>query len=145
MISHSTTETKEIALHFLEKIILKGLDKTATVVALYGDLGSGKTTFVQLVAKTLDIQEQLQSPTFVIMKSYKLPHSTFKNFIHIDAYRLNSVSEIEKLGWSEIISNPENLVFVEWPEKIEEVMPKNSIRMDFKFIDENSREINTVF
>lgn len=108
--------------------------KTAVVLALRGNLGGGKTTFLQGFAKGLGIKEKILSPTFVILKK-------FKNFYHIDCYRLNKPEEIFELNWKEIISNPKNIVAIEWPEKIKKVLPKNIIKIDFKLIDEQTREL----
>jgi len=108
--------------------------KTAVVLALQGNLGGGKTTFLQGFAKGLNIQDKILSPTFVIMKR-------LGNFYHFDCYRINKPEEILELGFAEIISDPKNIVAIEWPEKIKKYLPKNTIKIDFKFIDENTREI----
>jgi tRNA threonylcarbamoyladenosine biosynthesis protein TsaE len=89
IISKSLEETEEIATDFLEKISV-GVYDTALVVGLYGDLGSGKTTFVQDIAKIFGIKEFVTSPTFVIEKIYNVNHPSFKKIIHIDAYRIDS-------------------------------------------------------
>lgn len=108
--------------------------KSAVVIGLKGNLGGGKTTFLQGFAKGLGIKEKILSPTFVILKH-------FKNFYHIDCYRINKPEEILELGWGEIIKNPENVIAVEWPEKIKKHLPQNTIFIEFKFIDEKTREI----
>ncbi len=100
--------------------------ETATVVTLSGDLGAGKTTLTQAIARELGITENIISPTFVIMKRYEL-HK--KNLIHIDAYRLESADELLKLGWAELIADPKNLILIEWPEKVAEIIPKNAVRV----------------
>jgi tRNA threonylcarbamoyladenosine biosynthesis protein TsaE len=102
IISKSISDTEKIAEDFVKKLSL-GFYNNALVVGLYGDLGSGKTTFTQSIAKIFGIKEDITSPTYVIMKSYKInqnstlniPHS---NLIHIDAYRLNSSKELLVLG-----------------------------------------------
>jgi tRNA threonylcarbamoyladenosine biosynthesis protein TsaE len=104
------------------------------VIALSGNLGSGKTTFLQGFAKGLKIKENILSPTFVIMKR-------FGNFYHFDCYRINKPEEILELGFKKIISNPKNIVAIEWPEKIKDILPKNTIYINFKFVDENKRDI----
>lgn len=139
MLSKSLEETRKIAENFLNKIEPK--ENEATIFGLHGDLGSGKTTFTQLVGEMLGVEEKIQSPTFIIMKSYKTRNNEFGKLIHIDAYRLNKGEDIEKLGWKEIVSNPKNLILVEWPEKIKEVMPKKAVKINFSFKDENTREI----
>ena len=139
ILSKSLEETQKIAVEFAAGLI-KG-SHIATVFCLYGNLGSGKTTFVQTVAKSLGIKEIVQSPTFVIMKSYKLEAVSHKLLIHIDAYRLKSGEELRKLGWNEISTNPGNLIFIEWPDNAADVIPTNAIKIKFKFIDENTRQI----
>jgi tRNA threonylcarbamoyladenosine biosynthesis protein TsaE len=138
-LSKSLIETKKIADNFLS-----GLKKgdMATVVALSGELGSGKTAFVKCVAKTLGVHEDITSPTFVIQKRYELKDRQFFNLIHIDAYRLNSFKELESLRWQEILDNDNNLVFVEWPERVAEIIPNNARKINFEFIDESTRKIN---
>lgn len=125
--------------------ILQEAEKTisgAAILALYGNLGSGKTTFTQELAKVLGITERVISPTFILEKIYKLSgHSRFLHLIHIDAYRLESVDELKTLGWDELIKEKENLIVIEWADKIEEALPENTTRMYFKFIDEEKREI----
>lgn len=134
----SLEETQRIAQDFISG--LKGNDKRATVVGLYGDLGAGKTTFTQGVAKMLGIDENIVSPTFVIEKIYELSNQKFSHFIHIDAYRLDKSEELLHLGWKEIISNPDNLIFLEWPERVIDILPEH-IKIYLNHIDENSREI----
>ena len=77
------------------------------VFTLTGALGAGKTTLTQAIARELGITERLVSPTFVIMKLYQIKDSRFKHLIHIDAYRLNSCDELLKLGWNDIIADPD--------------------------------------
>jgi len=140
IISKSLAETEKIAREFLAKEIMKS-ENSATVIGLYGDLGSGKTAFTQAVAKCLGVKEAVTSPTFVIEKIYKLDHQNFEHLIHIDAYRLRSGDELLHLGWEEIAKNPKNIIFIEWPEKVAEILPKDIEKIHFTFIGENSREI----
>lgn len=105
--------------------------RAATIVALSGELGAGKTTFTQGAARALGIEETVSSPTFVIEKVYDLRNQPFRRLIHIDAYRLKDSHELEMLGWNEKIANPENLIFVEWPERVPELMPRDAIRIRF--------------
>lgn len=125
-LSKGPTDTDKIAELFLDKIIKKSTkNKGATVVGLLGDLGAGKTTFTQFVAKYLGIKNKVNSPTFVIIKKYPLKIRNYKFLIHIDAYRLKNENELLRLGWQEIINDKEHLVFIEWPENAIKAMPKN--------------------
>ncbi len=139
MISKNLKETEKIAKNFLEK--LSANRNGATIVGLYGDLGSAKTTFVQGVAKILGTKDFITSPTYVIEKVYNIDYKGFERMVHIDLYRIESAQELLHLNWNEIIADPKNLIFIEWPEKISEIMPNNHIKIDFKFISENEREI----
>ena len=150
-ISRNLEETQKIAFDFVRSI--KTNDKGATVVGLYGDLGSGKTTFVQNIAKVFGIGDTVTSPTFVIMKIYELKHivasskhlGEFKHLIHIDAYRLEKSEELLHLGWNELISDKNNLILVEWPEKVENIMPEH-IKISLKTPeDEQSRSIDIIY
>lgn len=137
--SKSLKDTQEIAKEFLLSISpLVG----ATVVALEGDLGAGKTAFTQAVGRELGVAENMHSPTFVIMKVYEIDFKGYKNLIHIDAYRIEKDSELLHLGWEEMIKEPENLIFIEWPSNVSKLIPSGAKKIDLKFIDESTREIN---
>jgi len=124
--SKNIKHTEKIAKEFSKLILQK--KNSATVICLYGDLGTGKTTFSQFLAKNLGVKRKVNSPTFVIMKKYELPSQNvsknFKNLFHIDAYRLKNHKELLVLGWEEIISKPENLILIEWPENVLKAIPK---------------------
>lgn len=92
--------------------------KSAFVVGLRGELGAGKTTFVQVVARELGVTEDITSPTFVIAQSYPISnHPIFQHLIHIDAYRLTP-DEPDTIGFAAYAADPTNLLFVEWPENL---------------------------
>ncbi len=87
----------------------------------------------------------MTSPTFVIEKRYDLDGAYgFKKLIHIDAYRLDSDSEILNLNFQEDLNNPDNLILIEWPERVSGALPENIIRVNFKFVSEFEREIDVV-
>ncbi len=135
--------TKEFAAHVVGELLKNGVQgSAATVVGLYGDLGAGKTTFTKEVARLFGVQRTVASPTFVLERIYKLdPKYVFKHLIHIDAYRLESGSELVALGWSGILADPTNLIFIEWPEKVIDVIPKEHIGIFFTHKGEFEREI----
>ncbi|HUD02797.1 MAG TPA: tRNA (adenosine(37)-N6)-threonylcarbamoyltransferase complex ATPase subunit type 1 TsaE [Candidatus Paceibacterota bacterium] len=123
---------------FAQKMLdmLRSLEQKpqATLVALRGDLGSGKTTFVQTLAKALGITETLQSPTYVLMKSYNLPKNTtlpFTKLVHIDAYRLENPKQFAALKPEQFLQDPKALVCIEWPERVEGKLPKPDLFINF--------------
>ena len=123
------------------KSLSAGAGGVAMVVGLYGDLGSGKTCFMQGVGVALGVKDVMVSPTFVIEKIYKLGEKNFSHLVHIDAYRLEKEAEMLNLGWRELIADPKNLVCIEWPEKIAGIMPPEHIKINFTFVDEHTRAI----
>ena len=126
-ISKNLKETDEIAKMFLEEILRKeNSQKEAFVVGLVGNLGAGKTSFFQSAAKHLGVRGKISSPTFVIMKKYLLKNKKYEFLFHLDAYRLKNEQELLHLGWQDIVSNKKNLIFIEWPENVSKVMPKQS-------------------
>lgn len=115
----------------------------ARILALSGDLGSGKTAFTQGLAQALGISDTITSPTFVIEKIYQVIGSPlWKRLIHIDAYRLNNGQELLNLGFKEIIKDPYNIIVIEWPERVADILPGDIKSISFKFIDEEIREIS---
>lgn len=108
------------------------LYNTDMIIGLQGELGSGKTHFVQKFGQMIGIEEPIVSPTFIIMKFYDIDWCGFKKLIHIDAYRLENSKELLDIGWNNLIEDPENLIMVEWPERVEGILPKDSRRIFFK-------------
>jgi tRNA threonylcarbamoyladenosine biosynthesis protein TsaE len=149
-ISENTKDTENIASIFLEKIAKNILEKHATVVFLSGELGAGKTTFTKSFAKVLGIKEKLNSPTFVIMKKYKIPlykknkekNISFKNFFHIDAYRLKNEKDLLHLGWQEILEEKENLIFIEWGEIVFKIIPKKHYKIKIEHTKTGGRKFH---
>ena len=120
----------------LGKIIAGCLEK-GTVICLDGDLGVGKTSLTQFIAKEFGIREYIVSPTFTIIKEYegKLP------FYHMDVYRIDSEDDMYDLGYDEYIYS-EGVTIIEWSHLIEGLLPEDRINIDIKRIDDDKREIN---
>jgi len=116
----------------------------ATLIALRGDLGASKTTFVQDAAHYFGAPERAQSPTFVIEKRYTPTSGPFSKIVHIDAYRLDDADELRHLGFEELLTVPTNLIFLEWPERVEELLPPWTQMLKFKFVDEEHRIIDGI-
>lgn len=99
------------------------------VIALYGDLGAGKTTFVQALAKALGVKKRVQSPTFILMQEYQLSkRGAAKLLLHVDAYR-GDVAQFKAVGLPEYLRNPETIVLVEWADRIQALLPKKMINV----------------
>lgn len=137
-VSKSPENTGEIAKSFPETL---KVGPKARVVGLVGDLGAGKTVFSQALGKVLGVEEHMQSPTFLIEKIYELKGQNWTHLIHIDAYRLDKEDELISLGWNEIISKPENLIVVEWADKIKSILPEDTQMLEFTFVDDTTRTI----
>jgi tRNA threonylcarbamoyladenosine biosynthesis protein TsaE len=133
--SFSSDETKRLGRDVAKSLIT---DRSAyvihaLVITLRGDLGAGKTTFTQGFFRGLGIKRNPTSPTFVIMRHYKVRAKRFRDIYHFDAYRLKKVEDLAVLKFEDILSDPGNMVLIEWPERIKEAIPKKAIRLDFSY------------
>jgi len=132
-ITNSLSETKKLAKRFLKE------NPGISLVGLVGGLGSGKTAFVKGIAEALGIKKNITSPTFVIEKSYPIKG---RNLVHIDAYRLAAREDLEAIGFDELVSDPKNLIFIEWPERVFSQFPAEMMIIKFEYLDENRRKIS---
>ncbi len=113
------------------------IEAGAAVLALHGDLGAGKTTFTQTLAKSLGVTESVTSPTFVIMKGYELLEQNWDTLIHIDAYRIEEIDEMRPLGFDTLLADKGNIMCIEWAENISELLPENTLHLYFMMDGEN--------
>jgi tRNA threonylcarbamoyladenosine biosynthesis protein TsaE len=144
-ITESANQTKKFGMMFANEL------RSEKIIALFGDLGSGKTTFTQGLLKGLGIEGPCTSPTFVVFKHYKsklkvrnklrITNHKLPSVYHIDAYRVKA-EDILNLGWKEIIANERNIVIVEWADKIKKIIPKRAIWIGFEWVDKNRRKIS---
>lgn len=104
--------------------------KTARVICLWGELGSGKTTFVQGIAKGMGITDRLLSPTFIIVRHYKVPGGSGL-LHHLDLYRMTTPEDVHSVGLSDMLADPQSVVIIEWPERLGYLLPRE--RIDFYF------------
>ncbi len=137
IITKSEQETKEVA-QVLGKEALTIKQDKALVFVLQGDLGSGKTTFVQGFAKGLGVKERILSPTFVLMKRFK---ANSRELYHFDCYRIKNEKEILNLDFKEILDNPNNIIVLEWGDKIKKILPKKSFLLKFACLNREERKI----
>ena len=142
VVTTSSSQTKKLGSVLAKQIMETPSQESAFVIALVGDLGGGKTTFLQGLAKGLGLKEKILSPTFVIMKRYQIDSGkNYKNFYHIDCYRVESSEEIMSLGFSEMIKDNKGIIAVEWADKVKDILPKSSLFLYFKFMGKDLREI----
>ena len=161
IITKSAKKTQKFSGELARKLIKKSGSKSALVVALEGELGSGKTTFIKGFSKALGVRERVLSPTFVLIHRHKLTNNKkrqrfpashgnlrraitnnqLKNLYHIDAYRLKYEKVLTKLGIKEIFANPKNIVLIEWADRVERAIPKSTTWIHFDHINESERKI----
>jgi len=169
IITKSSKETKELA-QSLGNLLLEEGSQDLIFLALNGELGAGKTTFVQGLARGLGIKEKILSPTFVLMKGFEIPKSSnhnirgqiknfshprpiparekslnlategFRHFYHLDCYRLESYKELNTINFKQILKT-NNIVIMEWANKVKKVLPKKYLKIEIKCLGKNEREI----
>jgi tRNA threonylcarbamoyladenosine biosynthesis protein TsaE len=140
-LTNSAAETKKVAIEMAKQILRCGPKKKAFLIGLVGDLGGGKTTFIQGLAKGLGIKDKILSPTFVIMKKFEIKHFRFQHFYHFDCYRFLDAKDILDLGFKKIINDPDNIIAIEWADKVKNILPKTTNWINFNFIDDKKRKI----
>jgi len=116
--------------------------KPGNILALYGELGSGKTTFIQGLARGLGVKRRIISPTFVFIRQYSINHKLAKILYHVDLYRINKTSEAQGLGLEEIFTDELAIVVIEWADRIKEILPKKRIDIYLDYLEENKRKVN---
>lgn len=159
-ITNSVRQTQDIA----RKLALEV--NAGDCLVFYGNLGSGKTTFIQALAKNLGIKRRIISPTFIIVRTYDLRFKTqdvrpkiedlrtrtqdprtkpqgqnIETFYHIDLYRTETKQDLLSVGLDQILNDSASIMAIEWAEKMKDLLPKKRIELHFKYIDENKREI----
>ena len=137
VITHSKGETQAWG-----KAVAESL-QPRTLITLRGDLGAGKTTLTQGLLEGLGALSPYPSPTFVLMNQYELPVATptgIKRVYHADAYRVGR-DDFEKLGFLEWCADPSGIVILEWPEKLNDLVPKKKTDIRIRSLSENEREI----
>ena len=150
IITENAKETQKFAAGLAKKLIKKSAYKSALVIALEGELGSGKTTFIKGFSRAFGVREKVLSPTFVLIHKHQIQNSKiknqnyiskFKNLYHVDAYRLKSEKDLLKLGIKEIFNNPENIVLIEWADRVKKVIPKTAVWIRLDHLGRNKRKI----
>jgi len=143
IISKNANQTKKLG-NFLAGELLKDIlkAKSSLIFACKGDLGSGKTTFIQGLAGGLGIKEKITSPTFVLLKkfSFFLKQKQYF-FYHIDCYRLSSKQLSSALDLKELFKSRKTIIIIEWAEKLKKILPQDAIWINFKYLDKDERKI----
>ncbi|RJQ33680.1 tRNA (adenosine(37)-N6)-threonylcarbamoyltransferase complex ATPase subunit type 1 TsaE [Candidatus Parcubacteria bacterium] len=137
----------------MEKIEIKNIEETkklaydlvgqlqgGELIALVGNLGAGKTVFVKAMAQALAVEDNVTSPTFVLLKVYKTKHQSIKKLVHVDCYRLEGKEDLADIGLAEYIEDPEALVVIEWADKIHN-LPAERITINIKNLGGDLRSI----
>lgn len=129
--TRSAEKTQKVGEKFARKL------SGGEVMALYGELGTGKTTFVQGLARGLGIKEQIVSPSYILVRQYgKNP-----KLIHIDLYRLEKIRQVQDLGLGELFEDSDSIVVVEWADRMQSELPENYIKINFEFNNDSGRKI----
>lgn len=141
-ISISPSQTKKIAKNLAKEILNNFKIKKALVIALEGELGSGKTTFLKGFVRILNIKEkEIVSPTFIILRRIPISYKKFRNFFHVDCYRIKNEKELKELNFFSILKDWENIIAIEWAEKIKRFLPKETVYLNFEILNKQQRKI----
>ncbi len=132
--THSAEETREAGKNFAKTL------KPGTLVCFLGDLGAGKTTFIQGMLEGLGAEKPYVSPTFILMKQYDLFSGNIKRIYHADAYRLGA-KEFREIGFEEWIADSEGITLLEWPNRIAELLPEQYMTVKIESVSEMERRI----
>jgi tRNA threonylcarbamoyladenosine biosynthesis protein TsaE len=143
LVSQNADDTRAIATRIAARVreLMPGRN-TALILALRGDLGAGKTTFTQGLAHALGITTLPKSPTFMLAKEYPVPATSFSLW-HLDCYRLSGHRDLATLDMHRLFSDPNNIVVVEWPEKIGDGLPSDHIEIHFEHAGGDTRSITS--
>ena len=129
--SRSPEQTRRIGMR------LGGELKTGDVICLQGDLGAGKTTFVQGVAQGWGSMDSVSSPTFILVNEYR--RNDHGQLFHMDAYRLDSTPEAEELDLDSMLAD--GALLIEWPERMDGIIPEENLWIRFEYVDDEEREM----
>lgn len=117
-----------------------GIMDDATIYAFYGEMGAGKTTFINVLSKALGVEDDpTSSPSFSIINEYR-SDTTAELIYHFDLYRLENLEEAFDIGVEDYFDSGA-LCFIEWPERITDILPDDTVRVDISVLDDDSRKL----
>lgn len=125
--SVSAVETKKIAKLFAQELLETKPSKKAFVVIFKGDLGAGKTTFIQGLMKGLGVKKRVMSPTFTLLRSYAIKSDSFERVHHFDCYRITEAEEMKELKFKDMLSDSKAIILIEWPERVAKLLPRDKV------------------
>lgn len=132
----SVVQVPQVAGEILTLVRQRQDGGAAAVLALHGDLGAGKTTLTQELARQLGVTEMVVSPTFVVMKGYETTDEQLSQLIHIDAYRIEDIDEMRVMHFGELLASTETILVIEWAERIDALLPKTTVHLDLTTTNE---------
>ena len=143
---NSLKEMKAFAGWMADKIkkapgVCPGQSRKALVLALSGDLGSGKTTFAQYFLRALGVKGKITSPTFVIFKRYPLSLKSYAVAYHMDCYRIKNIKDLKAFDLRDVFNASQNIVLIEWPERIKKVLPKDTVWLNLEHGEKPNQRI----
>lgn len=133
IISRSEEDTASLARELAAKL------PRGTVIALYGDLGAGKTVFSRAFAKAIGVTETVSSPTYTIIQEYLLDDGGY--FYHLDLYRIQNSRDALAFAVDEYLNDANSYALLEWPERIEDILPPDTLIINIKHLNDTEREI----
>ncbi len=135
--SQSSEETQKHAQNLAGKL------KAGSVIALIGNLGGGKTTFIQGICQYFNVTDYVASPTFTLINEYKVnpEKNKIKKIIHIDCYRLDTEKQFYELGIEDYFNSKNSIILIEWADRVKSILPRNTIFIYFKHLGQDKREI----
>ncbi|MBT4516294.1 MAG: tRNA (adenosine(37)-N6)-threonylcarbamoyltransferase complex ATPase subunit type 1 TsaE [Candidatus Komeilibacteria bacterium] len=136
-ISNNQAETEKIATELAKEL------KGGELLALSGNLGAGKTVFVKALGKALGVEENITSPTFVLMKVYNIEYERADKFVHVDCYRLSIQEDLFEIGLGDYLNYDNIIVAIEWADKIAN-LPDTAIKIHIELIKDDKRKITII-
>lgn len=139
-VTHSAQDTEAIASKLAQKVLASMPSAQATVIALRGELGAGKTTFTQGFAHALGIEQKPKSPTFMLAKQYLIPNTPYSLW-HLDCYRLNDHKDLATIDLHTLFTDANNIILIEWPERVGDGLPRDRMEVHFEHAGVDRRSI----